>query len=67
MGKLLRYVIYLKPGVYDETVMITRKMPNVTIYGDNPSNTIITGNKNFVDGTRTFQTATVGKHKILQV
>ncbi|XP_020273830.1 putative pectinesterase/pectinesterase inhibitor 45 [Asparagus officinalis] len=53
-----RYVIYVKPGVYDETVVVERNMENVTIYGDDPAKTIITGTKNFVDGTRTFQTAT---------
>ncbi|KAL6507105.1 hypothetical protein OROHE_022004 [Orobanche hederae] len=53
-----RYVIYVKEGVYDETVIVTKKMVNVTIYGDGSQKSIITGRKNFVDGVPTFQTAT---------
>ncbi|CAK8563921.1 unnamed protein product [Lathyrus sativus] len=52
-----RYVIYVKEGVYDETVTITKKMQNVTMYGDGSQKSIITGNKNFRDGVRTFLTA----------
>ncbi|XP_062088876.1 putative pectinesterase/pectinesterase inhibitor 45 [Humulus lupulus] len=53
-----RYVIYIKEGIYEETVVVTKKMVNVTIYGDGSQKSIITGSKNFVDGVRTFQTAT---------
>ncbi|XP_068661064.1 putative pectinesterase/pectinesterase inhibitor 45 [Aristolochia californica] len=53
-----RYVIYVKEGIYDETVILDKNMANITMYGDGSRKTIITGNKNFVDGTRTFQTAT---------
>ncbi|XP_024931992.2 putative pectinesterase/pectinesterase inhibitor 45 [Ziziphus jujuba] len=52
-----RFVIYVKEGVYDETVIVTKKMVNVTIYGDGSQKSIITGKKNFVDGVRTFETA----------
>lgn len=60
---LCRYVVYVKEGVYDETVTVTKKMLNVTMYGDGQQKSIITGNKNFVDGVRTFQTASFGKCK----
>uniref|UniRef100_J3MTI2 Pectinesterase n=1 Tax=Oryza brachyantha TaxID=4533 RepID=J3MTI2_ORYBR len=53
-----RYVIYVKEGVYDEYVTITKKMANVTMYGDGAKKTIITGNRNFVDGRTTYKTAT---------
>ncbi|XP_078444819.1 putative pectinesterase/pectinesterase inhibitor 45 [Wolffia australiana] len=53
-----RFVIYVKAGVYDESPTVTKKMVNVTMYGDGSRRTIVTGSKNFVDGTRTFQTAT---------
>jgi len=53
-----RYVIYVKEGIYQETVIVTKKMLNVTMYGDGSQKSIITGSKNFVDGVRTFQTAT---------
>lgn len=53
-----RYVIYIKEGVYEETVTVTKEMVNVTMYGDGSRQTTVTGSKNFVDGVRTFQTAT---------
>ncbi|KAF7837600.1 putative pectinesterase/pectinesterase inhibitor 45 [Senna tora] len=53
-----RYVVYVKTGTYAETVTIEKRMANVTLYGDGSQKSIITGNKNFVDGVRTFQTAT---------
>ncbi|KAI5445766.1 putative pectinesterase/pectinesterase inhibitor 45 [Lathyrus oleraceus] len=52
-----RYVVYVKEGVYDELVTVTKKMVNLTMYGDGGLKSIVTGNKNFVDGVRTFQTA----------
>ncbi|XP_023530461.1 putative pectinesterase/pectinesterase inhibitor 45 [Cucurbita pepo subsp. pepo] len=52
-----RYVIYLKEGIYEEAVVITKKMVNVTMYGDGSQKSMISGNKNFADGVRTFQTA----------
>jgi pectin methylesterase-like acyl-CoA thioesterase len=56
-----RYVIYVKEGVYEEYVTITKNMVNVTVYGDGSKKSIVTGNKNFVDGTTTFKTATFSK------
>ncbi|KAJ6746602.1 PECTINESTERASE [Salix koriyanagi] len=53
-----RYVIFVKQGVYDETVTVTKKMANITMYGDGSQKTIVTGNKNFADGVQTFRTAT---------
>lgn len=53
-----RYVIYIKAGTYLESVMITKDMVNVFMYGDGPNQTIISGSKNWVDGTPTYQTAT---------
>ncbi|CAL0320219.1 unnamed protein product [Lupinus luteus] len=52
-----RYVVYVKEGIYDETVIVTKKMENLTIYGDGSQKSIITGNKNYADGVRPFQTA----------
>ncbi|KAK7278125.1 hypothetical protein RJT34_23150 [Clitoria ternatea] len=53
-----RYIIYIKAGVYDEYIQVDKKKPNLIIYGDGPSKTIITGNKNMVDGWKTMRTAT---------
>lgn len=40
-----RFVIYVKKGVYKETVNIDKTMANIYMYGDGPRATIITGNK----------------------
>ncbi|EPS66234.1 hypothetical protein M569_08543 [Genlisea aurea] len=53
-----RYVIYIKEGIYDESVVVSKKMQNITMYGDGSQKSIITGNKNYVDGVPTYQTAT---------
>lgn len=54
-------MIYVKEGVYEETVNVQKRMVNVTMYGDGSSKTIITGRKNTVDGIRMWLTATVCK------
>ncbi|KAI7755105.1 hypothetical protein M8C21_025975 [Ambrosia artemisiifolia] len=53
-----RYVVYIKEGVYEENVVVTKDMVNITMYGDGSQKTIVTGNKNFADGVPTFLTAT---------
>ncbi|CAO2823124.1 unnamed protein product [Amaranthus hypochondriacus] len=53
-----RINIFVKEGIYNEYVTITKKMVNITMFGDGSQKTMISGNKNFVDGVRTFETAT---------
>ncbi|CAN6468257.1 unnamed protein product [Victoria cruziana] len=53
------FVVYVKAGVYEEYVQINRSMTHLMLMGDGPTKTKITGNKNFIDGTPTFKTATV--------
>ncbi|XP_031277178.1 putative pectinesterase/pectinesterase inhibitor 28 [Pistacia vera] len=53
------FVIYIKEGIYNEYLTVTKYMPNVMFLGDGPLKTKITGNKNFIDGTKTMNTATV--------
>ncbi|KAB2621566.1 pectinesterase [Pyrus ussuriensis x Pyrus communis] len=53
------FIIYIKEGIYNEHILVTRSMTNVMMIGDGPNKTRITGNKNFVDGTTTYRTATV--------
>jgi len=55
-----RYVIYVKKGTYKENVEICQTKKNVMLVGDGKDLTVITGSLNYVNGTGTFQTATVG-------
>ncbi|RID56663.1 hypothetical protein BRARA_F00092 [Brassica rapa] len=52
------FVIYVKGGTYVENVVMDKGKWNVMIYGDGKTKTIISGSKNFVDGTPTYETAT---------
>ncbi|XP_047322899.1 pectinesterase-like [Impatiens glandulifera] len=53
-----RFIIYVKKGVYQENVVVSKNAWNVMIIGDGLRSTIVTGNLNVVDGTPTFQSAT---------
>ncbi|KAK9131560.1 hypothetical protein Sjap_012047 [Stephania japonica] len=57
-----RYVIYVKRGVYKENVEIKKKKWNLMIIGDGAGATVISGNRNFIDGWTTFRSATFGKY-----
>ncbi|XP_068304017.1 pectinesterase-like [Pyrus communis] len=54
-----RYVIRIKAGVYRENVDVPKKKTNIMFMGDGRKNTIITASKNVVDGSTTFNSATV--------
>nr|GME18944.1 pectinesterase/pectinesterase inhibitor U1 [Ipomoea batatas] len=56
-----RYVIRIKAGVYRENVDVPSRKTNLMFMGDGRINTIITANRNVVDGSTTFNSATVGK------
>ena len=56
-----RYTIYVKQGLYKENVDMKRKMTNIMLVGDGIGRTIVTSNRNFMQGWTTFRTATVGK------
>ncbi|KAF5176240.1 Pectinesterase/pectinesterase inhibitor PPE8B [Thalictrum thalictroides] len=53
-----RYVIYIKKGVYHENVEIKKKKWNLMMVGDGMGVTVISGNRNFIDGWTTFRSAT---------
>lgn len=53
-----RFLIYVKAGIYDEYIIVDKKKPNILLYGDGPTKTIITGRKNFAEGVKTMRTAT---------
>ncbi|CAI9087782.1 OLC1v1021951C1 [Oldenlandia corymbosa var. corymbosa] len=54
-----RYVIYIKKGTYKEQVSIGKNKKNLMLVGDGQDATIITGSLNVVDGSTTFNSATV--------
>ncbi|XP_051152830.1 pectinesterase-like [Andrographis paniculata] len=53
------FVILVKAGLYKEYVQIPKRKNFITIVGEGPDKTRIIGNKNFIDGTKTYQSATV--------
>jgi len=55
-----RYVIYVRNGTYKENVVVGKKKTNVMIVGDGMNSTVITGSLNVVDGSTTFNSATLG-------
>ncbi|XP_047977357.1 putative pectinesterase/pectinesterase inhibitor 22 [Salvia hispanica] len=54
-----RFVIYVKKGVYHENVDMKKKKTNIMLVGDGIGQTVITGDRNFMQGWTTFRTATV--------
>ncbi|XP_044479966.1 putative pectinesterase/pectinesterase inhibitor 28 [Mangifera indica] len=53
------FIIHIKEGVYKEYVTVDKTKANVMFVGDGATKTKITGNKNFIDGVNTMNTATV--------
>lgn len=59
-----RYIVYIKAGVYRESVTIEKNQYNVFFYGDGAGKTIVTNNKHvFGTNLRTSETGTVSKLK----
>eukprot|EP01018_Ginkgo_biloba_P037068 Gb_24214 [translate_table: standard] len=54
-----RYVIYVKAGIYNENVDISKKMTNLMLIGDGMDRTVVTANSNVQEGATTFKSATV--------
>lgn len=53
-----RFVIYIKKGVYNEYIEISKKKWNLMMVGDGMDVTVISGNRSFVDGWTTYRSAT---------
>ncbi|OVA13431.1 Pectinesterase [Macleaya cordata] len=51
------FLIYICSGVYEEYVTIDKKKKNILMMGDGINQTVITGNRNVVDGWTTFNSA----------
>ncbi|KAJ6757097.1 PECTINESTERASE [Salix koriyanagi] len=58
-GSSFRYIIYVKKGVYRENIDMKRKKSYIMFVGDGIGKTVVTGNRNFMQGWTTFRTATV--------
>lgn len=59
------FVIIITEGVYQEYVSIAKNKKFLMLIGDGINRTIVTGDHNVVDGFTTFNSATFGKHNIL--
>ncbi|XP_047974043.1 probable pectinesterase/pectinesterase inhibitor 51 [Salvia hispanica] len=60
-GSDKRFVVWIKTGVYEETVVVGLDKRNVVFLGDGMGKTVITGSKNVGQpGVSTFRSATVG-------
>ncbi|KAJ0091286.1 hypothetical protein Patl1_13707 [Pistacia atlantica] len=58
-GSTKRYIIKINAGIYRESVDVPKKKTNLMFVGDGRTTTIITASKNVVDGSTTFNSATV--------
>ncbi|XP_010321185.1 pectinesterase/pectinesterase inhibitor PPE8B-like [Solanum lycopersicum] len=54
------FFIKIKKDTYEEYIRVEKKKINIVLIGEGMDNTIITGNRSFVDGNKTYDTATVG-------
>ncbi|KAF9622187.1 hypothetical protein IFM89_030045 [Coptis chinensis] len=52
------FLIYITAGVYEEYVSIAKNKKYLMMIGDGINQTVITGNRSFVDGWTTFNSAT---------
>ncbi|GFZ04578.1 plant invertase/pectin methylesterase inhibitor superfamily [Actinidia rufa] len=52
------FLIYVMEGVYEEYVAIAKNKKYLMMIGDGINQTIITGNRSFVDGSTTFNSST---------
>lgn len=55
------FIIFVKRGVYQEYVHVESYKWNLVLVGEGMNLSIISGNRNYVDGWVTFNSSTVGK------
>ena len=55
-----KYIIYVKAGVYLETVKISKRKTNIMFVGDGKGKTVVISSKNVKEGSTTFSSATFG-------
>ncbi|EYU26888.1 hypothetical protein MIMGU_mgv1a0257352mg, partial [Erythranthe guttata] len=52
------FVIYAKQGYYQEYIVVPKNKKNIMLIGDGINATVVTGNRNVIDGYTTFNSAT---------
>ena len=62
-----KYIIYVKAGVYHETVRISKRKTNIMFVGDGKGKTVVVSSKNVKEGSTTFSSATFGTFPNLSV
>ncbi|RWW15465.1 hypothetical protein BHE74_00010944 [Ensete ventricosum] len=60
-GRLSKFVIYVKAGVYNEYVQVASSLSNLVMLGDGIGKTIITGSRSVASGYTTLSSATFSK------
>lgn len=56
--------IYIGPGIYQENIVVAKNKKNLVMIGAGIDRTVITGNRSFVDGWTTYNSATFGKNSM---
>ncbi|XP_009804394.1 pectinesterase-like [Nicotiana tabacum] len=59
-SSITKYYILIKQGTYNEYVQIEEWKTNIVLIGEGMDKTIISGNKSYGGGIRTYDSATVG-------
>eukprot|EP00253_Pinus_taeda_P005439 PITA_05439 len=54
----IKYIIYVKVGMYLETVKISKRKTNIMFVGDGKGKTVVVSSKNVKEGSTTFSSAT---------
>ncbi|KAG6504685.1 probable pectinesterase/pectinesterase inhibitor 41 [Zingiber officinale] len=57
------FIIYVSKGAYQENVIVLKNKKNLILIGVGTDQTVITSNRNVLDGWKTFNTATFGSAK----
>lgn len=60
-AKTKRVVVHVKKGIYNENVVVDKRLKNLRMIGDGIDETIITGSNSVRNGSSTFRSATVSK------
>jgi pectinesterase inhibitor-like protein len=62
-----KYIIYVKAGLYSETVRVSKRKTNMMLVGEGKGKTVVVSNRNVKDGSTTFSSATFGTFPNLSV